>query len=314
MEILALPVRDSKEDRNDKCGDQFEIVGIKTCGEDKLNNDVVDDRAERNAQQLEREIVENAAEHDLADDDRRQADNDRAAAGVDVCEALILAIQRARERDQTVRDHQTEHLVEIDVDALCAAHVGVRAGRADGAAELSAEEPVQQRDNHHGKHRNDKDRVLRNDFLDISQRNEQRVVIRIDRDVRLAAHDAQVDGEQRELRQDTGENGRNTHKGMQDAGDETREHTGEERAQQRDPEIDAVRHQHEADCAARCHGAVNGQIGKIEHLEGDVHADCHEAPDETLCHRARKRGEQVREEFHFNSPKIKFLPSFYSCI
>ena len=101
---------------------------------------------------------------------------------------------------------------------------------------------------------------------------------------------------------------------MQDAGDETREHTGEERAQQRDPEIDAVRHQHEADCAARCHGAVNGQIGKVEHLEGDVHADCHEAPDETLCHRARKRGEQVREEFHFNSPKIKFLPSFYSCI
>ena len=43
--------------------------------------------------------------------------------------------------------------------------------------------------------------------------------------------------------------------------------------------------------------------GKVEHLEGDVHADCHEAPDETLCHRARKRGEQVREEFHFNSPK-----------
>ena len=46
-EILALPVRNSKEDCNDESRDQLQVVGVQAEIEDHLNNQIVHNRTER---------------------------------------------------------------------------------------------------------------------------------------------------------------------------------------------------------------------------------------------------------------------------
>src|SRR5699024_12489811 len=55
-------------------------------------------------------------------------------------------------------DLQAQHYIEVGVDALGPAHVGVGAGGADGAAQLGAEEPVQQADQHRADQNDHEDR------------------------------------------------------------------------------------------------------------------------------------------------------------
>ena len=57
-------------------------------------------------------------------------------------------------------DHQSEHFIEICVDALCAGHAGIAAGRTDRTAKLCAEEPVEDRNQHEDEDGNDKDRIF----------------------------------------------------------------------------------------------------------------------------------------------------------
>ena len=139
----ALPVRHGEEDSHDRCAQQLEQVCVEAEGQHQLDDDVVDDGTQRDRHHLEGKVVEDAAEHSLADDDSGQTDDDGAAAHADIRKALILAQQSAGQRHQTVGDGQTQHDVEVGVDALCAGHGGVGAGGADGAAQLGAEEPVQ---------------------------------------------------------------------------------------------------------------------------------------------------------------------------
>ena len=87
-------------------------------------------------------------EYGLADDDSGQTDDDGAAAHADIRKALILAQQRTGQGHQTVGHGQTQHHVEVGVDALCAGHGGIGAGGADATAQLRAKEPVQHTDQH----------------------------------------------------------------------------------------------------------------------------------------------------------------------
>src|SRR5699024_7800288 len=141
-------------------------------GQDDLDDQIVNNRAEGHAQQFERKVMEDAAEDNLADDDGCQADDDGAAAGVDIGKALVLRVKGAGQRDQAVRNHKAQNLVEVYVNALRTAHIRVRAGRADGTAERSTEEPIQQRNDNHSEDDCDHDRVADGKLLDIAQRDQ----------------------------------------------------------------------------------------------------------------------------------------------
>lgn len=52
----------------------------------------VQDGAEHHGQELERKVAEQPPEDDLAHDDGREADDDRAAPHVDIRAALVLRI------------------------------------------------------------------------------------------------------------------------------------------------------------------------------------------------------------------------------
>ena len=67
------------------------------------------------------------------------------AAHVDIGIALVLGQQCAGKTDETIGDHQTENLHAVGGNALGPGHVLIIAGGTDGAAQLGAEEPVQQR-------------------------------------------------------------------------------------------------------------------------------------------------------------------------
>ena len=115
---------------------------------------------------------------------------------------------------------------------------------------------------------------------------------------RAEAHDAEVDRVQRQLGQDTGQNGRDAAGRVEQAGDKARQHTGRRGGQQRQPDRRTVEHHDNADRAASAKRAVDRQIGHIEDAVGQVDADCHNAPDKALGHRAGHRVDQGSKESH----------------
>ena len=69
---------------------------------------------------------------------------------------------------------------------------------------------------------------------------------------------------------------------MEEAGDQAGEHTCQEGTQHGDPDVAAVHHQHDADRAAGAEGAIHRQVRQVQDPVGDVQADGHNAPDQTL--------------------------------
>lgn len=186
----------------------------------------------------------------------------------------------------------------------CARHVRIRAGGAKGAALFGAEEPVQRRDDRGGEEKQQRQRVIERELAHIALRKQQRVFVDAQRLVCLAVHDAQVDRIQRELRQDTGKDGRNAAARVEQTGDEAGKHTGEHRTQQGDPGIEAAADQHDAHGAAGRERAINGQIRHIQNAEGDVDADGHDAPGKALSGCAGQGVHQRSQKTHGISPPI----------
>ena len=145
----------------------------------------------------------------------------------------------------------------------CARHVGVRARGTQGTALFRAEEPVQRRDDRDGEDQQQWQRIFERQLAHIALREQQGILIDTQRLVCLAVHDAQIDRIQRKLRQDTGENGRDTAACVEKTGDETGKHAGEHRAQQGEPGVEAAADQHDAHSAAGCKRTVDRQIRHI---------------------------------------------------
>ena len=240
-------------------------------------------------QQLCADVVEQLAEDHLTDDDGSQTDNDSATAHVDVAGALILGQQRAGERHKTVREHQAQHDIGVGVDALRARHVGVCAGCAQGAAALRAEEPVQKRDHAECEKKQHWQRIFQTQVTHKALRHHQRVFIHADGLIGFAVHDAQVNGIERKLRQNAGQDRGNAAFGVEHPRDKACQHPTDKRAQQRQPRVHARADQHDSCRTAGGDGAVDGQIRNVQNTEGDVHADGHQAPDEALSRRAGQR-------------------------
>ena len=112
------------------------------------------------------------------------------------------------------------------------------------------------------------------------------------------AHDAQVDGVQRQLGQDPGQDGGDPAPGVEQAGDQSRQHPGQNGAQGGDPDVDAVEGQQYAGGPPGGQGAVRRQVGHVQNAVGDIDADGHDAPDQALAHGARHGFQQGGQEFH----------------
>ena len=185
--VFALPIRDGQEHRHNKRRQQLQVVGGQAHAQHKVHDDVVDDGTDDGGRQLQCKVAEDLAEHDLTDDDRRQTDDDGTAAHVDVREALILRQQAARQRHKAVGDHQAQNDGHIGVDALRTSHVLVGTGRAQGAAKLCAEEPVQHADEERAEDKQHDNRIVECQRTDIPGRNQQTVLVHADGQVGLAA-------------------------------------------------------------------------------------------------------------------------------
>ncbi len=105
---------------------------------------VVDDSTDNDRQPLECEILKYLREKHFADDNRRESDNYRASAHIDIGKILILREHSSAECDETVREHKSENDISVSVDALSTCHALICACRAEGAAALGSEEPVEQ--------------------------------------------------------------------------------------------------------------------------------------------------------------------------
>ena len=133
---------------------------------------------------------------------------------------------------------------------------------------------------------------MQRELLDPAQGDEQTVLIHVDGLVGFA-HDLQVDGVESQLGQDAGQNGRDAHEGVQQAGDKACQKARQQRHEQRDPDVLAREQAHDAHSAAGAEGAVHGQVGHIQDAVGEINADGHDAPDKALCTGTRQSARQV---------------------
>ena len=116
-------------------------------------------------------------------------------------------------------------------------------------------------------------------------------LIDIDRHICLS-HNIQIDGIQGDLGENTRQNIRDTQLCVQEPGDQSGHNSRKERHQQRQLGIPAAHHQHNAHSAAGCQTAVNRQVRNIQHTEGHIHTQRHNAPDQTLGNTAGTGPEQ----------------------
>ena len=137
-------IRNGEEYGNNQCREELEIGGRKSSPDNDSENKVVSHSAQGGGKKPQGEVFA-LAEEGFADDDGGQADDDGAAAHVDIGIALVLGQQCAGKTDEAIGDHQPENLHAIGGNALGPGHVLIIAGGPDGAAQLGAEEPVQQR-------------------------------------------------------------------------------------------------------------------------------------------------------------------------
>ncbi len=279
--ILSFPMRDRKEYGNDRGGEKLQEICIESKRDNRLNNDVVNDRTDRDRKKTEREILEYLGEQSLSDNDSRKTDNYCALTHLDVGKALILREECARKCNESVRDHNSENLVEACVDALRAAHILIDSGCTDRASHLGSEKPIKNGDQNDQHHTNGNYRVMERKFLDPTQRNEQIRLIYVYRLIRLA-HNFEVDRVKRKLCQDTRKNGWNSHKGVQKSGYRSREKSRDECRKHSKPQVASVQYQHYRNRAARCKGAVNSKVGDVENTVSYVNSYRHNAPYKSL--------------------------------
>ena len=219
-------IGDGKEYGNDQCREELEIGGGKPGPDNDGQDEVIGHSAQGGGKKAQGEVFALAKES-LADDDGGQAYDDGSAAHVDIGIALVLGQQRAGKTDEAIGDHQTENLHAVGGNALGPGHVLIIAGGPDGAAQLGAEEPVQQR--HDG---DDKDAADQNGGGHLGAGKQQLVLGAADGEIALAAHDVHIDGVEGQLGEDTGKDGRNAQYGMQKPGAKTGKRPGQHRAKQ----------------------------------------------------------------------------------
>ena len=176
--------------------------------------------------------------------------------------------------------------------------MGIGAGSADGASLFRAEEPVQRGHDHGGQHDQQRQRIVQRQLADVPLAQQQVVLIHTDGLIGLAAHDPQIDGVQGQLGQDTGQDGGDAAAGVEETGDQTGQHAGYQRAQHGKPRVHTRPDQHDAHGAAGGQGAVHRQVGHVQDTEGDVDADGHNAPGQSLGDRAGQRVHQRGKETH----------------
>ena len=176
--------------------------------------------------------------------------------------------------------------------------MGIRAGSADGVSLFRAEEPVQSGHDHGGQHDQQRQRVVQRQRADVPLAQQQVILIHADGLIALAAHDPQIDGVQRQLGQDTGQNGGDAAPGVKESGGQTGQHAGCQCAQHGKPRVHARPDQHHAHRAAGGQRAVHRQVGHVQNTEGDVNADGHNAPGQSLGDRAGQRVHQRGKETH----------------
>ena len=121
----------------------------------------------------------------------------------------------------------------------------------------------------------------------------------VDGDGSLHTHDRHVDGPQAQLGQDTGQNGRDAAEGVQDTGDQACQHTRQQGGQHGDPQVGPASVQHHEYGGAGAEGAVHGQVGDVQNFIGDVDADGHDAPDQTLGYGTRQRVDEIQHDCVF---------------
>ena len=187
--------------------------------------------------------------------------------------------QTAGQGDKAIAEHESQYLHSVGVHTLCARHTGIVARRTDCAADLRAEEPVNEpeyRQNEQQSHRNH-GKIARKPKCAESVKHGRHTQ---QGDVCLA-HDAQVDRPERDHGQNAGQQRRNMQRGVQQPRRKAGEHPAERCKHQRKQRMNTSRNAHGRDGSPHGEAAFYGQIRNVQHTVADVNAAGHKRPEQS---------------------------------
>ena len=155
----------------------------------------------------------------FTDDYSCKTDNDGATSHIDVCKALILCEESAREGNQSIRYCKTDDLHDRDIDPLCQRHMRIITGRTNSRTLLRSKVPV------HKKHNNcNEDKCNHNGLRYISKGYHK--IVDINRYCLIrTTHNIQIDGIESHLRQNSRQDVRNTQNRMEESSHNTCQNT-----------------------------------------------------------------------------------------
>ena len=285
----------SKECRYNQSTDQLQVGGFQTKPQHHCDNDIIQDCTADNAKHTQCIVIIKSLEYNARNDNGCQTDNDGTTPHVYVCIALILRIQTACKRNQTIGYHKPQNLHCIGIDALCARHFFIIARCTEGTTHFCTEEAIHQRDDYNTENRGNNDCTM-----DISQAENQIIFIYADCLIGFTQN-THIDRIQTQLGQDTCQNTGDTQSHMEDTCYHACQHTDNRSRYQSNRYIMPGKHHHNCNGAACRNAAVYGHIRKIQYLKGDVNADGKNTPNQPLGDGARKGIEQCHNIHKYTS-------------
>ena len=130
---------------------------------------------------------------------------------------------------------------------------------------------------------------------DVHLRKENGGVARGNRLIGLAEN-FQVDRPERHLGEDSREDRGNPEKDVEKTGDDAGERAGGNRAEDGQPRALPGKHHHRTDGGTGTDRTVHRQVGDVQNLVGNVYADGHNAPNQTLGDRTGQSAEQIHHD------------------
>src|SRR5574344_1248582 len=269
-------------------GDQVEVLGLQAdevAFQRQRNEETVDDGAQDNRQGQDKQLAR--GQNAFADNDRSQTDNDGTNTHGNIGTALGLGKQCAGQTDQTIGNRHAENDHGTGVDALRTRHARVGAGGADGQALLGGKVGVQrQLGQYHHRHHDQRAAYVVGQPVGLQDGEDGRFA---DDGNVGAAHDAQVDGVERNHHQDAGQQVHDFQAHVEQGGDDAGGGSGQCGQRGGQKGVHAAGDAYGTDGTAQRKAAIDGEVGEAQQAKGNENTQGDQTEDQADLKRAEKR-------------------------
>ena len=197
--------------------EQFHIIRRHLQPQYQCDYNIVNNRSDKDCSQCKCKGCFSACtefcKNNFADDNGCKSDYNGTSSHINIGCSLVLCVNSAGKSHKSVGDHKRQNLCKACINSLCTCHLRVTSGCTDRCTKLSSKEPVNNCDQDKCCH----DQLYKKQFTSfaghITKRRNQFILHNIDCLIGFS-HDSEIHRVKSDLRQNTGQNARNSKKRM----------------------------------------------------------------------------------------------------